>query len=72
MMGPIMKKKKNKCIPHLLDTTGSRYKDIKRIAKSLGIDHNLPLTAQDPSIPKSTRKRKAIEVEPEQFTIGLH
>ncbi|PWA85648.1 hypothetical protein CTI12_AA148180 [Artemisia annua] len=39
MMVPILTKKKNKCVPDLLQTFTNKYKELEKVAKSLGINH---------------------------------
>ena len=76
MMVPILRKKKNKCVPDLLQTFTNKYKELEKVAKSLGIDHQQALESQGLAIPKQTatigKKRKAIEQEPEDFIAALH
>ena len=76
MMVPILKKKKSKCVPELLSTLSNKYKELERVAKSLGINHQEALASQGLAIPKPAqvtgKKRKAVAFEPEAFIAGLH
>ncbi|PWA52348.1 hypothetical protein CTI12_AA455900 [Artemisia annua] len=76
MIGPILKKKKNKCIPELLGNLTKKYQELEKVAKSLGIDHQKALDSQGLAIPTRTqvtgRKRKVVEQEPEDFIAALH
>ncbi|PWA84580.1 concanavalin A-like lectin/glucanase domain-containing protein [Artemisia annua] len=65
MMGPILKKKKNKCIPELLGNLTKKYQELERVAKSLGIDHQKALDSQGLVIPTHTQ-------ETEDFIAPLH
>ncbi|PWA66852.1 hypothetical protein CTI12_AA323980 [Artemisia annua] len=75
MMVPILKKK-NKCAPDLLQTLTNKYKELEKLAKSLGINHQEALESQRLAIPKQPqtigRKRKAVGQEPEDFVAALH
>ncbi|PWA50192.1 hypothetical protein CTI12_AA473660 [Artemisia annua] len=75
MMVPILKKKKNKCVPNLLQTLTNKYKELEKVAKSLGINHQEALESQGLAIPKQAhtigRKRKAVGQEPEDFMAAL-
>ncbi|PWA67562.1 hypothetical protein CTI12_AA314620 [Artemisia annua] len=76
MMLPILKKKKNKCVPDLLQTLTNKYKELEKVAKSLGINHQEAIESQGLAIPKQAqtigRKRKAVGQEPEDFIAALH
>ncbi|PWA82660.1 hypothetical protein CTI12_AA176260 [Artemisia annua] len=52
MMVPILKKKKSKCVPELLQTLTNKFKELERVAKSLGINHHDALESQGLAIPK--------------------
>jgi hypothetical protein len=76
MVGPILKMKKNMCVPDLLEALTNKYEELERVAKSLGIDHQKALASQGLTIPEQTqstrRKRKEIGQEPEHFIAALH
>lgn len=76
MMGPILSKKKKKGMPELLESLTKNYQELEKVAKSLGIDHQAALASQGLTIPEqrqtSGKKRKAVELEPEQYIYALH
>jgi hypothetical protein len=56
IMVPILKKKKkSKCVPELLSTLSNKYKELERVAKSLGINHEEALASQGLAISKSAQ-----------------
>ena len=72
----LKKKKKSKSALDLLSSLSNKYKELEKVVKSLGINHQKALQYQGLAIPKpaqvSGRKRKVVEFEPEQFITGLH
>ena len=76
MMEPILKKKKNKCVPKLLKSLTKKYQELEKVAKSLSIDHQVALASQGLTIPEQHlalgKKRKAVDLELEQHISALH
>ncbi|GJZ58571.1 hypothetical protein Tco_0614065 [Tanacetum coccineum] len=48
----------------------NKYERLKKISKELRLDESLPLREQDPSL--LMRKRKEMELKPENYIVGLH
>ncbi|GJW97937.1 hypothetical protein Tco_0179745, partial [Tanacetum coccineum] len=63
--------KKNKVVSELLTSLTNAYAKLKKIAKSLNLDNSVPLSLQDFSLIKQS-KRKTMELEPETYIVGLH
>ena len=76
MVAILKKKKKSKSALDLLSSLSSKYKELEKVAQSLGINHQDALQSQGLAIPKPSKitgkKRKAVEFEPETFIAGLH
>ncbi|GJT10323.1 hypothetical protein Tco_0857365 [Tanacetum coccineum] len=65
-------KASNQVVPNMLNTLSKKYSRLKETAKSLNINEDLPLPLQDPSLPKSSKKKRmAMELEPEVYIVGL-
>ncbi|GKB50347.1 hypothetical protein Tco_0901100 [Tanacetum coccineum] len=66
----IIPKKKNKVVSKLMTSLINNYERLNQIPGKLGLKLSFPLPEQNPSLPM--RKRKAMELEPETYIIGLH
>jgi hypothetical protein len=77
MMMPILRKKTaSKNAPIIIKSLSAKYEELARVAKSLGINHDEALASQGLAIPELTqktgKKRKAVDIEPEQYIAALH
>nr|GEW15387.1 cysteine-rich RLK (receptor-like protein kinase) 8 [Tanacetum cinerariifolium] len=63
-------KKKNNVVQEMMTSLSKKYERLKEIFGELGINRSLPLSEQVPSIP-SSRKRNALELDPEIRIAGL-
>ncbi|GJY49856.1 hypothetical protein Tco_0439812 [Tanacetum coccineum] len=71
-LGPIIQKKKNSVVKHLMTSLSKRYERLKKIPKELGIQSALPAPVpEQASSQTSGRKRKHMELEPEVKVRGL-
>ncbi|GJT39327.1 hypothetical protein Tco_0939192 [Tanacetum coccineum] len=70
-LGSIFPTKSNKCMGDLMNSLSKKFEGLKRISNSLEINKSLLLPEQDPLLP-SNRKRKAMELKPETYIVGLH
>ncbi|GKB26499.1 hypothetical protein Tco_0865900, partial [Tanacetum coccineum] len=66
----IIPKTKNKVVEELMKSLCKKYERLKEIPGELGINSSFPLPEQDPSLSLS-RKRKALELEPEVRIVSL-
>ncbi|GKA34676.1 hypothetical protein Tco_0721105 [Tanacetum coccineum] len=69
-LGAIIPKKKNKVVQEMMTSLSKKYERLKEIPGELGINPSLPLSEQVPSLP-SSKKRKALEFDPEIRIAGL-
>nr|GEX43077.1 sister-chromatid cohesion protein 3 [Tanacetum cinerariifolium] len=59
IMLPITRKKKNKVVPDLINSSSNKYKKLRTtIGESLQIDDHVPLVLQDPTLPKTLKKKR--------------
>ncbi|GJY32622.1 hypothetical protein Tco_0417091 [Tanacetum coccineum] len=63
MMFPILKKKKNKVVPDLINSLDNKYDELRTIREILKLGNQIPLALLDPSKQKISRKKRKV-VEP--------
>ncbi|GKD64376.1 hypothetical protein Tco_1306484, partial [Tanacetum coccineum] len=69
-LGAIIPKNKNKVVEEPITSLSKKYKRLKEIPGELIINPSLPPHKQVTSL-SSSRKRKALELEPEVYIAGL-
>lgn len=68
MMLPIIQNKRGRAAKRLLQTLETRFKELRKIGKSMNAEPLKPIE----DVPGSKKRKRKIESELEQFIVGFH